>query len=236
MNRRAGTARRIESSRYGIAVVTALVLLAGNAAAQESTFDLAAGLREYGSRALVGASLLAWGVLAPDQFGVGTVDLLPGDPRPYDEPVDRAGTIFTFVTMGTAAAGRVYSGWPDVPASLSVSSTVVGAAYASRSYLKAIFRRPRPSATASGETLELDDLQSFPSGHTLLAWASVGDALVGAIRGDVQPWVLPVVLVEAVSVAALRVAAGEHYAGDVIVGALAGLTVGSAAAIVMLAR
>jgi len=221
---------------YRLAAVGALLLLAGNAMAQDPHLDLAAGIREYGSRMLVGASLMAWGVLAPDQFGTVTVDLLPGDPRPYNQPVDRAGTIVTFLTMGTAAAGRVSSGWPNVPASLSVSSTVVGSAYASRSYLKAIFRRPRPSAIASGETGDLDDLQSFPSGHTLLAWASVGDALVGTVRGDVQSWVLPVVVVEAVSVAALRIAAGEHYLGDVIAGAIAGLSVGSAAAILMLAR
>jgi hypothetical protein len=204
--------------------------------AAPTELDLRGIARQYGPRVLVSGSLLVWGVLAPDQFGRTTIEIPPGEPAPYNATLDRAGTVAALLTMGTSSAGRLISDWPNAFESLSVSSAVIAYAYAARSYLKGVFRRTRPSSVADGLISDLDDRQSFPSGHTLLAWACVGDALVGTVRRTVDPWVLATVTVEAVTVAGLRVAAGEHYPGDVVAGAAIGLAVGSLVSVMLLPR
>jgi membrane-associated phospholipid phosphatase len=221
---------------FTVAVVlgAAQPVLAADDVVRPAEFDLGVIARQYGPRMMVSASLLAWGLLAPDQFGDTTIDILPGDPADSNDAFDRAGTVAALLAMGTSSAGRLISDWPNALDSLSVSSAVIATAYATRSYLKAVFRRTRPSAVAEGMVTDLDDRQSFPSGHTLLAWACVGDALVGSVRRTVDPWVLATVTVEAITVACLRVAAGEHYPGDVIAGAAIGFAVGSLVSMMLL--
>ena len=196
---------------------------------------LAAFARDYGPRVLLTGSLFAWGLLAPDQLGTGTIEIPPGDPVELNEAIDRAGTVAAVLAMGTSTAGRVVSDWPNAMDEISRSAAVIASAYATRSYLKAVFRRTRPSAAADGP-VTVDDAQSFPSGHTLLAFACVGDALVGAMRRQVEPWVLASVTIEAIAVAALRVGAGAHYPGDVVAGAAIGLAVGSVVSLLILPR
>jgi membrane-associated phospholipid phosphatase len=227
---------RLRRALVAVVILVAFCIPGVHAAPGDSPAELDLGViaLRYGPRIMVSASLLAWGLLAPDQFGDTTIDILPGEPADLNEAIDRAGTVALLLTMGTSTAGRLVSDWPNAIDSLSVSSAVIASAYASRSYLKALFRRTRPSAVAQGFFTDTDDRQSFPSGHTLLAWACVGDALVGAVRRTVDPWVLATVTVEAVAVACLRVAAGEHYPGDVVAGAAIGLAVGSLVSLALL--
>ena len=201
---------------------------------ERTDLDLMQIARQYGPRMTVSGALLMWGVLMPELPGPAVIELPPGEPAELNVALSRAGTAVALLTMGTAAAGRLVCEWPDAFSAVSTSSAVIASAYVARSYLKALFRRTRPSAMLAGSIDELDDRQSFPSGHTLLAWACVGDALVGTVRGTTDPWLLATVMVEAVTVSCLRVAAGEHYPGDVIAGTVIGLAVGSIVSAVLL--
>ena len=201
---------------------------------ERTDLDLIQIARKYGPRMAVSGVLLMWGVLAPELPGPAVIELPPGEPAGLNVALSRAGTTAALLTMGTAAAGRLVCEWPDAFSAVSTSSAVIASAYVARSYLKALLRRTRPSVVLAGPVDDLDDRQSFPSGHTLLAWACVGDALVGTVRGTTDPWLLATVTVEAVVVSCLRVAAGEHYPGDVIAGAVLGLAVGSIVSAVLL--
>jgi len=66
-----------------------------------------------------------------------------------------------------------------------------------------------------------EDCFSFPSGHTLNAFA------VGAVVALSFPWLAPAVFVTAASVAASRVVLGLHFLSDVVVGAVLGLGIGA---------
>ena len=201
---------------------------------ERTDLDLMQIARQYGPRMTVSGALLMWGVLMPELPGPAVIELPPGEPAELNVALSRAGTAAALLTMGTAAAGRLVCEWPDAFSAVSTSSAVIASAYVARSYLKALFRRTRPSVVLAGSVDDLDDRQSFPSGHTLLAWACVGDALVGTVRGTTDPWLFATVMVEAVTVSCLRVAAGEHYPGDVIAGAVIGLAVGSIVSAILL--
>jgi len=66
-----------------------------------------------------------------------------------------------------------------------------------------------------------EDCFSFPSGHTLNAFA------VGAVVALSFPVFAPAVLLTASSVAASRVVLGLHFVSDVLVGAVLGLGIGA---------
>ena len=196
--------------------------------------DLIQIARQFGPRIMVSGALLVWGVIAPELSDAVVIELPPGEPASFNAALSRAGTAAALLTLGTATVAGLVSEWPDAISAVSASSAVIAAAYAARSYSKALFRRTRPSAVLSGPVDELDDRQSFPSGHALLAWAGVGDVLVRTVRRTVDPWLLATVTVEAVAVSCFRVAAGEHYPGDVVAGAAIGLAVGSVVSFVLL--
>src|SRR5882724_6643345 len=65
-------------------------------------------------------------------------------------------------------------------------------------------------------TLLPPDQFSFPSGHTITAFA------VAIALGEYYPTLLPALLVCAVSIAASRILLGMHFLSDVLVGALLG--------------
>jgi len=201
---------------------------------EDTDNDLIQIVRQFGPRLVVSGSLLAWGLLAPELPGSAVTELPPGEPVARNEVLSRAGTVAALLTMGTATAGRVISEWPNATSAVSVSSAVIATAYAARSYLKGLFLRTRPAAVLDGTADDPDDHRSFPSGHALLAWSCVGDALIGTVRGTAGPWLLPAVTIEAVVVSCLRVAAGEHYPGDVIAGAAVGLVVGAIVSTILL--
>ncbi len=99
-------------------------------------------------------------------------------------------------------------------ASLAVTATAVNAG------LKLLARRPRPSAdgVAGARRVPMPGSRSFPSGHSAAAFAFATGV------GEVSPGAAIPLRALAVTVAYSRVHTGVHYPGDVIAGALIGVT------------
>jgi undecaprenyl-diphosphatase len=98
----------------------------------------------------------------------------------------------------------------------------VGVGQAVFNVLKRVTGRARPCATESScwATLLPPDRFSFPSGHTITAFA------VAVPMGLFYPALLPVLLFCAVSVASSRVLLGLHYLSDVLAGIAIGCALG----------
>jgi undecaprenyl-diphosphatase len=92
--------------------------------------------------------------------------------------------------------------------------------------LKRMFNRRRPSAIAPHcwATLLPPDQFSFPSGHTITAFA------VAMPLGHFYPSLLIGLLFCAVSIACSRILLGLHFLSDVVAGCLIGIGLGLAAA------
>src|SRR5580658_9360948 len=107
----------------------------------------------------------------------------------------------------------------------AVISTGVGVVLFRR--LKRAFGRKRPCAMEPHcwATLLPPDQFSFPSGHTITAFA------VALSLGGFYPAMLPGLLFCAASVAASRILLGMHFLTDVLAGAAIGSAVGSVAAV-----
>lgn len=114
---------------------------------------------------------------------------------------------------GRRAAGRGL-------VAIAVTSTVLNAA------VKPIARRARPDRLAAevpeARHVRMPMSHSFPSGHSAAAFAFATGA------GQVTPWAVPPLTVLAALVAYSRVHTGVHYPGDVIIGSLSGMILGSA--------
>jgi undecaprenyl-diphosphatase len=117
--------------------------------------------------------------------------------------------------------------WLRVLAATAVSAGIANVALV---LLKRRFRRVRPCAYAKNaffqvRPLELfaDDRFSFPSGHTLNAFA------IGTPIALQFPAAAPALLLVAASVGASRVVLGLHFLTDVLAGALLGALIGGSA-------
>ena len=105
--------------------------------------------------------------------------------------------------------------------------TMAGA-YASKEILKKIIDRPRPYTYFEGAPVEEKDdwNNSFPSGHTTMAFASAG--FVSYVFSRYYPeskWKVPIIVTAytaATTTAVLRILSGNHFMTDVITGALLG--------------
>jgi undecaprenyl-diphosphatase len=91
--------------------------------------------------------------------------------------------------------------------------------------LKQAFRRGRPCGLVPHCWVDLlpPDQFSFPSGHTITAFA------VAISLGGFYPEMLPGLLFFAVSIAASRIVLGMHFLSDVLAGAALGTILGAAA-------
>lgn len=91
--------------------------------------------------------------------------------------------------------------------------------------LKRLTGRPRPCALAphAWSTLLPPDRFSFPSGHSITAFA------VAVSLGLAYPAAAPVLLFCAASVAASRIFLGMHFLSDVVAGSALGAVLGYAA-------
>jgi undecaprenyl-diphosphatase len=95
--------------------------------------------------------------------------------------------------------------------------------------LKRAFRRERPCELEPHCWADLlpPDQFSFPSGHTITAFA-----ITAALAGF-YPDMIPGLLFCAISIAASRVVLGMHFLSDVLAGAALGATLGALAAAVV---
>lgn len=134
--------------------------------------------------------------------------------------------------MGAVAAGREgrLPEWRENTLEIleaMVIATVVG------KLSKVAFARKRPYAHYSTDQTEPDDPdenESFVSGHTTLAFSlAVAGGTVASIRGyKTAPWVWAIGLTAAAATGYFRMAADQHYATDVLVGAVTGGAIGFA--------
>src|SRR5580704_10437220 len=136
----------------------------------------------------------------------------------------RCGDGWLWYGIGTVVA---LFGGPERFAALVATATAVGAGIGLFLKLKRAFGRRRPCAMEPHcwATLLPPDQFSFPSGHTITAFA------VALSLGAFYPAMLPGLLFCAASVAASRILLGMHFLTDVLAGAAIGSAVGSVAAV-----
>lgn len=96
----------------------------------------------------------------------------------------------------------------------------VGAGQLTFFVLKRLIGRERPRETHCWSSLLPPDRFSFPSGHTITAFA------ITFSLGLYYPALLAGLIFCALSVAASRVILGLHYLSDVLVGIVIGMTIG----------
>jgi undecaprenyl-diphosphatase len=116
-------------------------------------------------------------------------------------------------------------GGPERFHALLAATLAVAAGIALFLELKRVFKRKRPCEMEPHCWAELlpPDQFSFPSGHTITAFA------VTAALAGFYPEMLPGLLFCAVSIAASRVVLGMHFLSDVLAGAVLGVTLGALA-------
>ena len=110
---------------------------------------------------------------------------------------------------------------------LAAGAVSMGVANTALVLLKRKFHRQRPCDHARHPAFDVrplaffkEDCVSFPSGHTLNAFA------LGSVVAFSFPPLAPAVFFVAVSIAASRVILGLHYLSDVLFGAALGLAIG----------
>ena len=134
----------------------------------------------------------------------------------------RCGDGGLWYALGLAVA--LYGG-PQRFHALVAATLAVAAGIALFLELKRVFKRQRPCALEPHCWAELlpPDQFSFPSGHTITAFA------VAVALGGFYPELLPGLLFCAISIAASRVVLGMHFLSDVLAGATLGAMLGAAA-------
>lgn len=138
----------------------------------------------------------------------------------------RGGDGWLWYAMGLMVA--VFGG-PERGQALAATAIAVSLGIALFLNLKRAFGRRRPCALEPHcwATLLPPDQFSFPSGHTITAFA------VTVSLGVYYPVMLPGLFFCAVSVALSRILLGMHFLSDVIAGGLIGAMLGYGAAILL---
>ncbi|MBI9095710.1 MAG: phosphatase PAP2 family protein [Sphaerochaeta sp.] len=155
---------------------------------------------------------------------------------PYNENISLASDITSGLTMLAPAVflfAAPSSDWVEI--GLTYGTTTL-ASYAVRTVLKNTITRPRPYMVPGNtdphpsDTSEQD--QSFPSGHTLMAFSSAAyTQTVFSLNYPDSPYkgaVTTATWALAVTTAVLRVASGNHFVTDVLAGAAIGSVLGFA--------
>jgi len=135
----------------------------------------------------------------------------------------RGGDGWLWYAMGIVIA---LAGGPERFRALGAAVAAVTAGTALQLALKRACGRKRPSGIAPHcwTTLLPPDKFSFPSGHTITAFAVVSSL------GVFYPGVLPGLLFCAGSIALSRIMLGMHFLSDVLAGAVLGTALGYSAA------
>lgn len=180
--------------------------------------------------------------LLPRILGVGpeNADCAPCDPRTlpaFDrwvvrKPVSDWGVASDVVLGGALIIGGLSlaareGGGPYMTGMVEASVWTIAAT----EWLKAGVGRHRPvlyTGAAPGAAADPDNLRSFPSGHTSLAFAVATTYWLGrrdlSGRPGPEGWA---VLAAAGGVGAFRILAGKHFLSDVLAGALLGIVGGA---------
>jgi len=154
----------------------------------------------------------------------------------YNENISLASDITSALTMVAPATflfAAPSSDWVEV--GLTYGTTLL-ASYAVRTVLKNTISRQRPYLLSGNDTLQpsntSDFYQSFPSGHTLMAFSSAAfTQTVFSLKYPDSPYKTAVTATTwalAATTAILRVASGNHFVTDVLAGAAIGSILGFA--------
>ena len=148
--------------------------------------------------------------------------------NPYSKPLDKTASLLNAGLMVSPALLAINRSTEDI-ATLGVMylETMAGA-YASKEILKKVVDRPRPYTYFEGTPEDENDdwNNSFPSGHTTMAFASAG--FVSYVFSRYYPdskWKAPIIAASyslAATTAVLRIMSGNHFMTDVLAGALLG--------------
>lgn len=120
--------------------------------------------------------------------------------------------VLFFVIVGVASH---YPAWVRIGTGMAVAGALAGGA---AQLLKLVFARMRPELWHGPFAYSRAGADSFPSGHTVGAFALAG-VILFASR---SPWLRSVAVLLAVCVAASRILAFRHWASDVVASALLG--------------
>ncbi len=149
--------------------------------------------------------------------------------NPYNQDLDFACDILFGVSLLLPAAALIEADFTGrVEVGLMFFETML-LTYATKEVVKALVPRYRPYTYLSAP-VDDDYMNSFPSGHTAMAFAVSGfSSFVFLEMYPDSEWGIPVVI-GAYSIAAatgiLRIASGNHFITDVIAGALIGSVYG----------
>ncbi|NBK20585.1 MAG: phosphatase PAP2 family protein [Spirochaetia bacterium] len=154
---------------------------------------------------------------------------------PYNETISLASDITSALSMlapATFAFAAPSSDWAELGLTYGVTTL---ASYGVRTVLKETIQRPRPYQVPGHIDTRPDSSdwnQSFPSGHTLMAFSSAAyTQTVFSLKYPDSPYRTAVTATTwalAATTAVLRVASGNHFVTDVLAGAAIGSVLGFA--------
>ena len=155
---------------------------------------------------------------------------------PYNDGLAGVSDITQYLAAFSPMLYPLLSGQDDWLAAASINFEVLSFTFAAKNVGKAAFPRLRPWTYDSGGTIpqsvQDEAWQSWPSGHTALAFAGASSLLTMALASGndnpATPWVVGSSLGLACLTAGLRIASGEHFLSDVLSGALIGSIFGVA--------
>ncbi len=155
----------------------------------------------------------------------------------YHEDQDTISTVTTLASLAMPLA--LYAEGQEEITRLPVSYGLsIGTTYLAKELLKGLIDKRRPDAYIAEFGIEDEDaFDSFPSGHTALSFAA-GTFLATAYAKDHQnsPLAVPVSIVTlgmSSLTGVLRYTSGSHYPVDIFAGALLGILIGGAGALLL---
>ena len=151
----------------------------------------------------------------------------------YDRVKDNAATVLEIAALASPAVLLSQGSDQYVTIGLMYAETLA-LTWGTTEIIKHLVERPRPYMYYDGYPQQKVDSgdwnRSFPSGHTSMSFA--GASFASYVFWKYNPgskWRIPVTAISyslAATVAALRVAGGNHFATDVLAGALIGTAIG----------
>ncbi len=153
--------------------------------------------------------------------------------QPYNKALDVAGDITSIVSLATPAVFLALPSSEYLNVGVMYAETLA-LTFGTSVLLKSLVNRERPYMYFDGypekEVKSGDSNKSFPSRHTAMAFASA--TFTSYVFSKYYPdseWKAPVIALSyglAATTAALRMLSGNHFATDVLTGALVGTVIG----------
>lgn len=218
-----------------------LLLLMGTvatASAQLSVSLVPDGVSVAGGALLAAASL---GLHVSAEATPVTIDEVNGLDRMamfgYSEGLDKASDYAQYAALALPLALALGVSQDQAFATGVIYFEVMTRAFFAKNMVKFLVPRVRPwayfSTGTQGIPADLERNDSFPSGHTTMAFAAAAFGVTVAVLDlpSGSPWLLPFTASEvslAVITGSLRVFSGMHFVTDVIAGAALGTAIGIA--------